>query len=171
MRSKKTERELEALLRGLSGGRLSEPPAGTLRRAKALGAQLPGAAAGLVEWVASLVFDSGAEPALAGVRSGEAGERRLLYRNEQGDEPCEIDLRLRRAGATSIELMGQILPVPTGGRATLVAGERRREARLGEDGDFVIRRFGAGGTEPRLEIELEQGVRIILEALPLPEGS
>jgi hypothetical protein len=105
------------------------------------------------------------------VRSGEAGERRLLYRNEQGDEPCEIDLRLRRSGANSIELMGQVLPVPTGGRATLVAGERRREAHLGEDGDFVIRRFGAGGSGPRLEIELEHGVRIVVEELPLPEGS
>src|SRR6185295_4634470 len=55
--------------------------------------------------VASLVFDSFARPALAGVRSTETTNRQLLYR--AGD--YSIDLQIAPAERAKAELIGQAL--------------------------------------------------------------
>ncbi len=58
--------------------------------------------------VASLIFDSFAEPQTAGVRSTETANRQLLYR--AGD--YHIDLQIAPstgAGVTAVDLLGQIL--------------------------------------------------------------
>jgi hypothetical protein len=85
-----------------------EPPTWILKRALRL-FETPGhktkLAARLGQAIASLVFDSFARPALAGVRSTEMPNRQLLYR--AGD--YSIDLQIAPSEGTHAVLIGQLL--------------------------------------------------------------
>lgn len=85
-----------------------EPPAWVLKHAlKIFDTQghKPKLAARFGQAIASLVFDSFALPALAGVRSTEASNRQLLYRAAD----YSIDLQIAPAEHAGAVLMGQLL--------------------------------------------------------------
>lgn len=65
----------------------------------------PRLAARIGQAIASLVFDSLARPALAGVRSTETANRQLLYR--AGD--YSLDLQIAPSEHTRADLIGQVL--------------------------------------------------------------
>jgi hypothetical protein len=54
---------------------------------------------------AELVFDSALQPAMAGVRSGAAGARRMLYRSGRHS----VDLSIERSADAKMMLIGQVL--------------------------------------------------------------
>lgn len=68
-------------------------------------AHRPGLAERVGQAIASLVFDSFARPALAGVRASETANRQLLYR--AGD--YSIDLQIVQSVPPNAELIGQVL--------------------------------------------------------------
>ncbi|MCI0486783.1 MAG: hypothetical protein L0229_09305, partial [Blastocatellia bacterium] len=86
---------------------LPEPPPWVLKRALRIFENRP-VRPRLVErlgqMVASLVFDSLARPAIAGVRSTETSNRQLLYR--AGD--YSIDLQVAQAPRSQANLIGQV---------------------------------------------------------------
>jgi hypothetical protein len=86
------------------------PPSWVLKRAvRIFGARRQGSSTRLTERIgqaiASLVFDSFARPALAGVRSTETANRQLLYRS--GD--YSVDLHIAPSERSKLELIGQVL--------------------------------------------------------------
>jgi len=85
---------------------LVEPPAWVLKRAlRIFETQRPRLVERLGQAIASLVFDSFARPALAGMRSTETTNRQLLY--NAGD--FSLDLQIAPQGQSRAELVGQIL--------------------------------------------------------------
>lgn len=86
------------------------PPSWVLKRAvrifdtKKL-RQTPGLTERIGQAIASLVFDSFARPALAGVRSTETANRQLLYR--AGD--YSVDLQIAPSERSTLDLIGQVL--------------------------------------------------------------
>lgn len=85
-----------------------EPPPWVLKRAVRIfdtQRHRPRLAKRIGEAIASLVFDSFAGPALAGVRSTETAERQLLYR--AGD--YSIDLQIAPSEHAHADLIGQVL--------------------------------------------------------------
>jgi hypothetical protein len=85
-----------------------EPPPWVLKRAVRIfdtQRHRPRLAKRIGEAIASLVFDSFAGPALAGVRSTETAERQLLYR--AGD--YSIDLQIAPSERARADLIGQVL--------------------------------------------------------------
>ena len=86
----------------------SAPPAWILKRAfrifEAKGTK-PGLVERLGQLVASLVFDSLARPAMAGVRSTETTARQLLYRAAD----FSIDLQVVPSASSRLDLIGQVL--------------------------------------------------------------
>src|SRR6185503_4309999 len=83
------------------------PPPWVLKRAVRIfdEAQRPRLAERIGQAIASLVFDSFARPALAGVRSTETTNRQLLYR--AGD--YSIDLQIAPSDDARADLIGQVL--------------------------------------------------------------
>jgi hypothetical protein len=84
------------------------PPPWVLKRAVRLfdtQRDRPKLAARIGQAIASLVFDSFARPALAGVRSTETANRQLLYRT--GD--YSIDLQIAPSEHARADLIGQVL--------------------------------------------------------------
>jgi hypothetical protein len=153
----------------LPGRHLRMPPAGTLRRALALGGGLksrPSAAS----WVVELLFDSAAQPLPAGVRGTGAGHRRLLYqaRTTPGEE-VQLDLRVRREAGGTFELTGQVLPPWSGGRIVARLGKTTRKQPLGDGGEFVVRRLPARAETLTLEISTDAGDELVVPDIPLPE--
>ncbi len=156
-------------LKTLARGRLVEPPDAAVRKARALGASLPQPARGFLAGLVEVLFDSGLALATAGVRSGEAGERRLLYAVSRDASRVEIDLRLRRTAGATVEVMGQVHPAPQGAEVRIAQGARTLRAKVGDEGEFVLRKIRPSGTTLALEV-LEDGVvAVALDAVPLPE--
>lgn len=86
----------------------AEPPAWVLRRAIQLfdnRLTQPGLIERIGRSIAALVFDSFAQPAIAGVRSTETASRQLLYRAEH----YNIDLQINPSDKSNATVMGQIL--------------------------------------------------------------
>jgi len=90
-----------------------EPESGILRIAKALFAGQYQASANRVREILPLVFDSFAQPAMAGVRTAIATSRQLLYRKGG----CCIDIRIEHVpGSKEAILVGQVLDSGQHGR-------------------------------------------------------
>jgi hypothetical protein len=121
--------------------------------------------------IASLVFDSFARPALAGVRSTETANRQLLYRAND----YSIDLQISPLERSSADLMGQVLK-ERGEDFESVSGLKLELARSGsvivtaltnEIGEFKL-----AGIEPGvydLQVELSEGT-IIIPNIPVGES-
>lgn len=165
----------------LAGRHLVEPPRDTLARAVRLAELLP-APSGIGAWLASLVFDSAAQPLPAGVRSGGSDERRLLYEltPEGRDElvrplrPVRFDLTVRRAeGAkAAFDLIGQLAPPWAGATVSVGAGRAGRAGRsveLRETGELLLRGVPGSGDALRLVVRTKDGAEAIID-VPLPEG-
>lgn len=106
--------------------------------------------------IASLVFDSFARPALAGIRSTETANRQLLY--NAGD--YSVDLQIAPGDHTRADLIGQVLRES---EATFesVSGLRLEIARDGkvefsavtdEMGEFKVSGIEHGSYEMRVEL-------------------
>src|SRR5207237_2079179 len=90
-----------------------EPESGIVRIAKALFAGQSQASANRVREILPLVFDSFAQPAMAGVRTAIATSRQLLYRKSG----CCIDIRIEHVpGSKEAILVGQVLDSGQQGR-------------------------------------------------------
>ena len=90
-----------------------EPESGIVRIAKALFAGQSQASANRVREILPLVFDSFAQPAMAGVRTAIATSRQLLYRKGG----CCIDIRIEHVpGSKEAILVGQVLDSGQHGR-------------------------------------------------------
>lgn len=151
-----------------------EPPAWVLKRALRLfetQGHRPKLAARLGQAIASLVFDSFARPALAGVRSTETPNRQLLYR--AGD--YSIDLQIAPSEHAHASLIGQLLRES---EATFesVSGLKLDIARGGkvffsavtdEMGEFQVSGIEQGMYD--LRVELLEG-SITVPDLPLSES-
>jgi hypothetical protein len=101
-------------------------------------------------WMAWLIFDSAGEPLPAGVRSGPASERRVLFglgRDSEGEGEAQLDLRIRReaGSADQVEVTGQLLPPRPGASISIRCGKRVRKQRLDRSGAFVIGRLPRDG--------------------------
>jgi hypothetical protein len=85
----------------------SDPPSWVLKRALRIfeTRSKPTLVERLGQAVASLVFDSFARPALAGIRSADAAVRQLLYRAGE----FSIDVQVVPAGRSRVNLHGQVL--------------------------------------------------------------
>lgn len=171
MGTRKGDDRWEGWVRGaLKGEHLQAPSAGALRRAEALGSRLAPRPASGLRWLTELVFDSAAQPLPVGVRSAAGGQRRLLYEaraDPATKDRCQLDLRVRREPAGTIELMGQLLPPWAHARVEATAGRTKRKKKLGESGEFVIRGIPARAQALRLEIHGEDGERLIVQEVPL----
>jgi hypothetical protein len=162
---------LEDWIRGFRRRQLQEPPEATVRRATALSVQLPPRRpAGVVAWLAELVFDSSRSPALAGLRGAPTGERRLLYdlRSPGDDDAAQLDLRLRVERKGTVELFGQVLPPPVSGRILVRAAGRSRTAPLFPTGEFLIRKMPVRGATLAMEIVVPGRCSIVLDGVPIP---
>ena len=154
----------------LKGPHLQAPSAGALRKARALGSRLDSKPVGGLQWLTALVFDSVAQPLPVGVRSAASGQRRLLYEARGGsaaEERCQLDLRVRREPAGTIELMGQLLPPWVRARVEATAGRTKRKKTLGESGEFLMRGIPARAEALRLEIRGENGEQLVVQEVPL----
>ena len=91
-----------------------EPESGILRIVKTLfAASQPATSADQVREILPLVFDSFAQPAMAGVRTAIATSRQLLYRKGG----CCIDIRIEHVpGSKEAILVGQVLDSGQQGR-------------------------------------------------------
>jgi hypothetical protein len=123
------------------------------------------------ERVASLVFDSLAQPVVAGVRSTETTNRQLLYRAGN----FNIDLQVAPAEDLRADLIGQILKEDEVAFES-VSGLRLEVVRRGEPvfstvtddmGEFKISGIDYGVYD--LRIELEDG-SITVPGLPLAQS-
>lgn len=121
--------------------------------------------------IASLVFDSFARPALAGVRSTETANRQLLYR--AGD--YSVDLQIAPSEHSKLDLIGQVLKEGEPSFES-VSGLKLDIARSGgvvfsavtdEMGEFKV-----SGIEPGvydLRVQLPEG-SIALPDIPMSES-
>jgi hypothetical protein len=147
-----------------------EPPAWVIKRAfRIFETQRPRLAERLGQAIASLVFDSLARPAVAGVRSTETTNRQLLY--NAGD--YSIDLQVAPSGQTGAQLAGQILregetsfeSVANLKLELSIAGKRVSEVSTNEMGEFIIGGIEQGIYDLRVETPegslIAQGVPII----------
>lgn len=164
------EERLTLLLQSLGRSSLVEPPDGTVRRAKALGDRL-GERKRALGWLVELVFDSHAELEPSGVRSGRAHERRLLMRaTGPGSQSLELDLRLRREPAGTIELMGQFLPAPSKSRLLLRGTASEQTRRVGPDGEFAARRLSKKRFPLDLVLESDGRPQLVFGPVALDDG-
>jgi len=146
------------------------PPPWVFKRAVRIfdAAQRPRLAERIGQLIASLVFDSLARPALAGVRSSETANRQLLYR--AGD--YSIDLQIASSEETRAELIGQVLregeanfESVSGLKLEIVQGKRSVYAAVtAEMGEFKV--SGVEHGVYNLRIELSEG-NITIPDLPI----
>ena len=121
--------------------------------------------------IASLIFDSFALPALAGVRSSETGNRQLLYR--AGD--YSIDVQIASSEETRAVLIGQILregesnfESVSGLKLEIVQGKRPVSSSVTDEmGEFKF--SGVEHGVYTLRIELSEG-SITIPDLPINES-
>jgi hypothetical protein len=150
-----------------------EPPQWVLKRAVRIfetQRQRPALAKRIGEAIASLVFDSFAASALAGVRSTESTERQLLYR--AGD--YSIDLQIAPSEHERADLNGQVLKEsdPTFESVSGLKLDITRDdkvvfsAATNEMGEFKIRGMELGVYN--LRVQLPEG-NITVPDLPISE--
>jgi hypothetical protein len=109
--------------------------------------------------VATLKGDTGAGPALVGVRSaGASTARTLFYESPIGD----IYVRIAHKGNRNIEVQGQVILNPgsprAATRATLQSGRKEFSAAVNDSGDFVV----IGRVQASFDIRLEAGDTLVL---------
>ena len=144
-----------------------EPPAWVLKRAVRIfeAKRRPRLAERIGQAVASLVFDSLARPALAGVRSTETNSRQLLYR--ANDYSIDLQIAPSSAGA---DLIGQVLREGesafelVANLSLRLTGKNSYLATTDAMGEFVIRGIEQGVYDLRVEIDASS---VIIPELPL----
>ncbi len=133
-----------------------EPPAWVSKRAfRIFETQRPRLIERLGQAIASLVFDSLARPAVAGVRSTETTNRQLLYK--AGD--YSIDLQVAPSGQARTELVGQILREGEASFESVanlqlelsIEGKKIFDAYTNEMGEFTISSIEQGIYDLRIE--------------------
>ncbi len=131
----------------------------------------PGLTERIGQAIASLVFDSFARPALAGVRSTETANRQLLYR--AGD--YSVDLQIAPSEHAHVDLIGQVLKEDEASCESVsglkldiaLAGKILFSAVTDEMGEFKV-----SGIEPGvydLQVELSEG-SITVRDMPITES-
>jgi hypothetical protein len=133
--------------------------------------QRPGLAERVGQAIASLVFDSFARPALAGVRASETANRQLLYR--AGD--YSIDLQIVQSDPPNAELIGQVLregeanfESVSGLKLEIVQGDRSVSSAVTDQmGEFRVSGIEHGVYD--LRVELSEG-NITVPDLPIIES-
>ncbi|GAB4221962.1 MAG: hypothetical protein Kow0062_17180 [Acidobacteriota bacterium] len=165
----------DRLTRLLAGDHLVEPPAGTLRKAIALGARLgERRAGGVVDWICRLVFDSAAQPLPAGVRGTALADRRMLFRLEPGsgatDRGCDLDLLVRNADGRRVVLLGQLLPPVADATVRARAGRGRAEAPVSAAGDFELELSASRGQPIEVEVEAPGLGRVTVGPIAPPDA-
>ncbi len=161
---------LKQVAAAFRGGDLAEPPAWVVARARALfRAHGPRPQASQIRrLLARLVFDSRAHPAPVGLRAGEMGERRVLYRADDLD----LDLSVRpSAQPGSVLFRGQALrassspAVLAGGEVLLLREEQVfAHTRLDEAGQFLLDPVPPGPCRLVLALPEEE---VVVEGLDL----
>jgi hypothetical protein len=148
---------------------LVEPPAWVTKRAfRIFATQRPRLVERLGQAIASLVFDSLARPAVAGVRSTETTNRQLLY--NAGD--YSIDLQVAPSNQVRAELVGQILREGETSFESVAnlklelsrEGKKLFDAFTNEMGEFTISGIEQGLYD--LQIEIPEG-RVIAPGIPI----
>jgi hypothetical protein len=144
---------------------LVTPPAWVLNRAHRIfeqKVQRGNIAQRIAHGIATLVFDSLARPAMAGVRSTEATNRQLLFKS--GD--YSIDLRIIQADQDACDVIGQLLKESdpdfgsvAGLKVEFVRGETALSAATDEIGEFRINGVVRGRYDMRIEV-LEGGLDV-----------
>lgn len=133
-----------------------EPPAWVIKRAfRIFETQRPRLVERLGQAIASLVFDSFARPAVAGIRSTDSTYRQLLY--NAGD--YSIDLQVAPKPQANVELVGQILREGETSFESVanlkleLAAEDRKIAEVftNEMGEFTISGLAQGIYDLRIE--------------------
>lgn len=151
-----------------------EPPAWVFKRAARIfqtRRNRPKLVERIGQAVASLVFDSFARPALAGVRSTETTNRQLLYRAGS----FSIDLQVAPTEQARADIIGQVLKE---GETTFESvaglkleitslGKSVRSARTDEMGEFKISGIDYGTYD--LRIELSEG-SITVPQMPVTQA-
>lgn len=150
--------------------RLEAPSQGALRRAYALGSELERRKRRVFFEVVEMLFDSAAEPAPAGIRGAASRERRMLYEvrpSSGGEESCQLDLRVRREEAGTLEVVGHLLPSWTAARVEIRSGKACRVGKLGPEGEFQL--GGLPGRAEKLVLEIRGDVdRLHVPDVPVP---
>ncbi len=153
---------------------LTEPPPWVLKRALKL-FESQRARGSVIERigraVASLVFDSLARPAIAGVRSTDTANRQLLYR--AGD--YNIDLQIAPIDEARAELIGQVLREGENTFQSVAelslnlkgAGETQLSSKTNQLGEFAFNNVDQGNYD--LSIETPEGV-ITIQGLPVTQS-
>lgn len=157
-----TDDELEATLR--DGRTLESAPEHVIQRALAAWQPRRPAAAPvgpLRRLVAVLGFDSGVQPALAGVRAGGAPAQRQFLFSADGHD---VELRVSEPAPGSFRLFAQVLGPEAQGRYELVVGDRQWSGALDDLGEFVVEALPAG--QAGLQLQLGD-TRIELPPVPL----
>jgi hypothetical protein len=151
-----------------------EPPSWAFKRAVRIfetQRDRPKLARRIGQAVASLVFDSFARPALAGIRSTETTNRQLLYR--AGD--YSIDLQIAPTERATAELIGQALKEGetsfesvAGLKLEITSGDKLICSTVTDEmGEFKIRDIDYGTYD--LRIELSEG-SITVQQLPITQS-
>ena len=148
-----------------------EPPPWVLKRAVRIFDE-KGSRPRLVERlgraVASLVFDSLAQPVILGVRSTETANRQLLYR--AGD--YSVDLQIAPSDGASLDVRGQVLREGEEGFESVAGikveltpgGEVTRETLTDGTGEFAFEGLEPGEYDLRLEAK---DLNITVYGLPI----
>jgi hypothetical protein len=150
-----------------------EPPAWVLKRAVRIFEtqhNRPRLVERIGQAIASLVFDSFARPALAGVRSTETTNRQLLYR--AGD--YSIDLQVAPSDHARADLIGQVLregettfESVSGLRLEIARGKKTYSTVTDAMGEFKISAVDCGAYD--LRVELAEG-SITVPQLPVTQS-
>jgi hypothetical protein len=122
----------------------------------------------IAQGVATLVFDSLARPATAGVRSTETSNRQLLFKSGE----YSLDLRITQAGRSGCNVIGQLLKESDPGFDSVAglrvvfaqAGETALSVATDEIGEFKINGVACGRYDLRIEL-LEGGIGVLDLAL------
>lgn len=150
-----------------------DPPAWLTRRALQIfdsRDREPGLIGRIGQVMAALVFDSFAQPSVAGARSAQAASRQLLYRAED----YSIDLQISPSDRSNATVMGQILrkddlrfeSVSNVPLTLSLHGESVVSAVTNETGEFVLREIGCGDYD--LLIDARE-MSITVTGLPVTE--
>lgn len=156
-----------------AGDDSSAPPSWVLKRAERIfeTARRPRRPARFGQGIASLVFDSFAHPAFAGVRSPETANRQLLY--SAGD--YRVDLQVAPAEHSQADLIGQVLLEGETGFDAVSGltldierdGKVVYSVKTDEMGEFKVVGLEFGVYD--LNVELSEGI-ITIPDLPISES-
>jgi hypothetical protein len=146
--------------------RLNEPPANAVRMAKSLFAGISQKPRTTMREFAELIFDTYAQPQVAGVRSTASGPRQLLYRAGT----LMIDMRLQMNDTERFALMGQV--VTSGEKKSamrqlpvhLLSGtDELAHTATNQFGEFYLEHATGKDLQVSLEVSSERSVFIPLD--------